>query len=471
MSKRSAEEASKRFQIGEWYLDRPFLNSPASHYSPNYYACRYDDRSRSTRRRTLGTADEEQAKIKLAGLVATAPQTSREGASECSAVLTLAVFQAYMDGRGSEIASEAAADRAIELFTDYLTHIKRLDAPVSFWTPAQQLECAKWLHKTHDHAASYIARVFNVMRSAFIDATKMKMRPDPTGDKVEAKLIASAPEIVMRQEKIAEELKIPARPRRRKTLTLDDMALILDHIRSEHLFRFAIMELCTWARPQAVIDFDPNEQVDWDGATIDLNPPERRQTKKFRASQPLTQCLADWLTKWSIDDAAARQTDIERGREPRPEALLVYKRKRVTTTKKTWQRLGADLSIEGFTQKRFRDFMADQVKKNFRMIPRELRSRWLGHKVRDGSETTDHYESDDPLDLMDVALATDCVIALIAERCRRPLFAIELRLRRANLEAIGARQFPETFVKSEENGGRDRDRTCDPYHVKVVLFR
>ncbi len=21
------------------------------------------------------------------------------------------------------------------------------------------------------------------------------------------------------------------------------------------------------------------------------------------------------------------------------------------------------------------------------------------------------------------------------------------------------------------DGGRDRDRTCDPYHVKVVLFR
>jgi hypothetical protein len=23
----------------------------------------------------------------------------------------------------------------------------------------------------------------------------------------------------------------------------------------------------------------------------------------------------------------------------------------------------------------------------------------------------------------------------------------------------------------ENRGGRDRDRTCDPYHVKVVLFR
>jgi hypothetical protein len=30
----------------------------------------------------------------------------------------------------------------------------------------------------------------------------------------------------------------------------------------------------------------------------------------------------------------------------------------------------------------------------------------------------------------------------------------------------GTRRFIELF-----DGGRDRDRTCDPYHVKVVLFR
>jgi hypothetical protein len=29
----------------------------------------------------------------------------------------------------------------------------------------------------------------------------------------------------------------------------------------------------------------------------------------------------------------------------------------------------------------------------------------------------------------------------------------------------------DTFIRSEGDGGRDRDRTCDPYHVKVVLFR
>ena len=30
----------------------------------------------------------------------------------------------------------------------------------------------------------------------------------------------------------------------------------------------------------------------------------------------------------------------------------------------------------------------------------------------------------------------------------------------------------ESFSNSlSDHGGRDRDRTCDPYHVKVVLYR
>jgi hypothetical protein len=30
---------------------------------------------------------------------------------------------------------------------------------------------------------------------------------------------------------------------------------------------------------------------------------------------------------------------------------------------------------------------------------------------------------------------------------------------------------PETLRKQRVGGGHDRDRTCDPYHVKVVLSR
>lgn len=69
--------------------------------------------------------------------------------------------------------------------------------------------------------------------------------------------------------------------------------------------------------------------------------------------------------------------------------------------------------------------MVDQVKKLFRNVPREHRSLWMGHVVRDGSRTTANYESDDPEMLTDVALATDCVIALIQQYCSRQLFAVD----------------------------------------------
>ena len=38
-------------------------------------------------------------------------------------------------------------------------------------------------------------------------------------------------------------------------------------------------------------------------------------------------------------------------------------------------------------------------------------------------------------------------------------------------EAADRPSAAKTLDFSGFNGGRDRDRTCDPYHVKVVLFR
>jgi hypothetical protein len=111
--------------------------------------------------------------------------------------------------------------------------------------------------------------------------------------------------------------------------------------------------------------------------------------------------------------------------------------------KRAIRRAGVDHGLIGFSQYSFRHFMADQIKKLFRSVPREYRSLWMGHVVRDGSRTTDNYESDDPHVLADVALATDCVIALIQEHCDRPLFAIEPLLNREELERIGARAFPK----------------------------
>jgi integrase len=454
-----------RFQIGGYYLDNPHPERGGY-----WYACRFDARTRVVRRRSLKTKNFEQAKIKLAALIATAPQSSI-GAPSPNDVMTVAVLDAYLEDRGQHIASEEAAQRAVQLFTEYLQSIGRLEAKVAFWTPSQQLEFARWCVAKHNHSAGYIERLFNVARAAFNDACQVKIRPDAVGNKIEAALMSHAPKVVWKRDNISKEMKIPARRPRPPTLSIDQMAVILDHLRTPHLFRFAIMSLCTWARPQAIIDFDPGTQVDVNDRTIDLAPVGWVQTKKRRPRQPLTQCFAGWLTTWHEEDLNRQAKARMEGREQPSSALIVYRGRKVATVKRAMTRAGVELGLMGFSQYSFRHFMADQVKKLFRGVPREHRSLWMGHVVRDGSRTTDNYESDDPHVLVDVALATDCVMALIQEHCDRRLFAIEPLLNRKELEKIGARTLPKSRKRQRVDGGRDRDRTCDPYHVKVVLFR
>jgi hypothetical protein len=97
-----------------------------------------------------------------------------------------------------------------------------------------------------------------------------------------------------------------------------------------------------------------------------------------------------------------------------------------------------------------------------------LKERVAGHQEHRSSVASGYYESGDPWALADVALATDCIMTLLAERTERALFAVESLLNRNQLAAIGAWQMPKKLERSKKSGGRDRDRTCDPYHVKVV---
>ena len=75
------------------------------------------------------------------------------------------------------------------------------------------------------------------------------------------------------------------------------------------------------------------------------------------------------------------------------------------------------------------------------------------HDAPHGSRTTDYYESGDPWALADVALATDCIVTLLAERTERPQFAVETLLNRDQLAAIGARQMPKKLETSRKGGG------------------
>jgi hypothetical protein len=269
------------------------------------------------------------------------------------------------------------------------------------------------MRNTFGHTPASIERRLDVVCAAFHEMTQIKLRVDPFGQEVETALMTHAPKFLYKRARIAKELKIPPSKPRHNKLSIEDMAKALDALKHEHLFRFAIIALNTWARPEAVSEFEPAEQRD--RGLIYLNQVDRAQTNKLRPTIVETRCLAGWLDQW--------------GDGP----LLVYQGERVASVKKA-------IGKAGLTPGCFRHFMPTMVKRLCRGVTREQRSIWLGHVVKEGSRTTDNYEADDPEFLADVALATDFVMQQLQAKCSRRLFAIEVRLNQKELARIGARE-------------------------------
>lgn len=351
--------------------------------------------------------------------------------------MTVAALTNYLDGHATTIRSSSDADRGCDLARQYLDHVKQPMAPVSFWTPSRQLDFARWMHTTFGHTPASIERRLDVICAAFHEMTEVKLRKDPFGQEVETALITHAPKFVYKRARIAKELKIaPSKPRTNK-LSIEDMAKALDALEHEHLFRFAVLSLNTWARPEAVADFDPATQRH--RGMIDLNPPGRVETNKRRPLIPETRCLAGWLDHWAKVDAEAAAAAVAAGQEPPPAALLVYQGERVMDVKKALGRNAGKAGIK-LSPGRFRHFMSAMVRRLCTGVTREQRSTYMGHVVREGSQTTGNYEPEDPEFLAAVALATDHVMQLLQAKCGRKLFAIETRLNRRELARIGAQE-------------------------------
>jgi hypothetical protein len=117
---------------------------------------------------------------------------------------------------------------------------------------------------------------------------------DAVGNKAETALMSHAPKIVWKRDALATELKIPARRPQPATPSIQQMAEVLDSLKAPHLFRFAILSLYRWARPQAIIDFDPATQVDWNGGFIDLAPIGWVPTNADRANRSLVASRAGY---------------------------------------------------------------------------------------------------------------------------------------------------------------------------------
>ncbi len=374
------------------------------------------------------------------------------------------VLESYLTGHGATIRSSGQAIRAGVLVGEYLAKEKIDDLPVAGWTPARQLDFAKFLRADHEHSASTIERVFNVVSAAFKDAARVQMRTDPlTGEKIEGALMTYAPDMTYKKARLVKELRLPPPRVGVFVPTLEEMGRFIDALETPHLRRWIILALNTWARPEAITDLDPAVQFDARTGFLDLNPPGRPQTNKRRPVILATQGLAGWFPIWNAENAAARARQAARDAKDRvegkiaPDLLLLWKRERVGTVKLAIKRIADEIGLPEITQKSPRTFMSTMARKMCSRLPREKRSIWMGHAVKEGSRTTDNYEMLDAEYLADVATATDFVISQLQCHCNMRLFSVEPLLKVDDLRRIGATKSKKSVINKEDVGGRDRD--------------
>ena len=383
--------------------------------TPVLYAYWYEPGGRATRRRSLGTKILDEAKERLIALAGAARSDTSRSPDRVMLMVALDHYYEHdMVGKPSAV----QAFRAISLVKDYLSDKLLPTASVSAFGPIRQAEFMRWSRDTHGHSANTIARNLSVVSAALRFGKRVVVVRDGLGNETEIQLLEMAPDVVTQATRVAELLDLPAPKPRDWLPTHEEFGRFIDTIdkRKENLFRFVILALNTWARPQTILDFrDTPETINRRFGTIDLNPPGRRQTIKYRPKIRLTENLRGWLDHWHADD-------------PLAQAPMMWDGAPITAIKHTFVRHAEDCGLPDFTPGTIRHFMATMVRRQKPPVSKEQRDVWLGH---DEKRTANSYESFDPDYLADCMQATEAVIAELQAYAGRPLFACKLRARPA----------------------------------------
>ena len=435
MARRKSDE-SERFEIAGQWLAR---HEASGRWFRNWY----DERGGRVRRRSLGTIDFEEAKEKLAAY-ALNPAVGGGDPLAADKVMLVAVLSHYLDNK--RIVSEEQARIAAGLLLHWLFEVKKVPkaVKVSAFRRDWQEEFAVWLASEKNHSSATISRVLSVISAAVKFAATEQAVRGPEGDRRNVQLLSAAQQIKFDPTWIVETARESgiylATPKRNDWVpTLEEMARYIDQTKAEHVFRFCILALNTWARRETIEELDLDKQADKRTNLLDLNERGRLQTHKRRPIIRLTENLRAWWEEWGTGrpltyhgrDAGAIKRAMQRTNarwmlaeakveEKEIVRLMRHENNRVlTATINDLEKAGA----RRITSRTFRSFMATRV----RAVPgirvdREQRQLWLGHL---GQDTTAHYEIADQEYLREAAAATDEIIRLIDQHSVRSLWPKE----------------------------------------------
>lgn len=335
--------------------------------------------------------------------------------------MILAALDHYYEHDVKDKPSGPQAFRAVEITKEFLQSLGEVGASVSSFGPIRQREFMAWCQKTLEHTATTIARNLSVISAAFRYGKRLVVVVDDFGRKHEIQLLDMAPDVVTQADRVAELLDLPEPKPRDWLPTFDEFGRFIDRIdrRKENLFRFVVLSLNTWARPQTVLDFrDTPDTVNRRFGTIDLNPAGRRQTAKFRPKIRLTENLRGWLDEWKA------------------EAPMTWDGEPILAIKRTFVRHAEDCGQPDFTPGTIRHFMATMVRRVKPPVSKEQRDVWLGH---DEKRTANAYEAFDPDYLEDCKRATETIIKQLQAHTKRSLSACKLPASRRFRVVSGSR--------------------------------
>jgi integrase len=420
--------------------------------SQQLYRFWYDGRNGEVRRRSLKTTNIEEAKKLLAEVVVNEAPTKADDPEKVPLVF---VLMHYLEGHADFRPSAHVARRSCELVMQFLEGQCGFDANVSTsqFSIIYQVEFAKWSAKEFQHSPAYVSRILSVVAAACRYAAKTKLIKSASGELKEAKLLRYVPEISYNTKWVADIMQVAEPKPRDYVPSFEELASLLDTECGELLRRYDIIALNTWARPQAIIDLNVRQQVDFDNDILDLNPPNRRQNKKRRPIIRLTTNLKGWLEYWAEDCPLSYDKKSDDGKLVRIAArhlkaqftqrstrwmllqagftsseigqLLNLSRKGISAELNMALESAERKGIQRITRYTLRHFMATRVRGLAEAnVGREQRSLWLGHGKRDA---TSWYETHDIEFLRECAQATTLVIEKLDRLMLRELISPNVR--------------------------------------------
>jgi integrase len=241
------------FRIGAYYLDYR-ANSPFF-----YILCRQRGRELT---RSTGTADLEEAKLKLAEFVTLHGDHDRVPPQQAR---LRTVLWRYREHHSDRLPSADQNARAIDAWTDFYGN-----ARVSDLTRTKQRQFIDRL-KERTLAPDTIRRYVEIGKAGLNWA-------------LEGEQITGFPKIHLP----------PKGEPRRWTPTLDEFVALWDAADAAHLQMFVVIAVNTLARPGAALQLT-RFQCDLEAGLIYLNPEGRIQTAKRRAVVPMTRTVRPWI--------------------------------------------------------------------------------------------------------------------------------------------------------------------------------